>query len=94
MTKEELTKEIALKTGVSKFEVFKILNAFMDTIRTGMAQNNDIYLRSFGTFHVKKRAKKTARNISRNITVIIPEHFVPAFKPAKEFIESIKAKKV
>lgn len=90
MTKDELANEIARKTGVNKFEVIKTIESLMDTIKSNMIKNQNIYLRGFGTFVVKKRAKKTARNISKNTTVIIPEHFVPVFKPSKEFVSGVK----
>lgn len=93
MTKDELANEIARKTGVNKFEVIKTVESMMETIKSNMARNQNIYLRGFGTFLVKKRAKKTARNISKNTTVIIPEHFVPVFKPSKEFISGVKDKR-
>ena len=66
----------------------------MDTVKSNMIKEENIYLRSFGTFLVKKRAKKTARNISKKTQIIIPEHFVPTFKPAKEFVGKIKTRKV
>ena len=66
----------------------------METVKDGMVKNKNVYLRGFGAFIVKKRAKKTARNISENITIIIPEHFIPTFKPCKEFIAKNKTKKV
>jgi DNA-binding protein HU-beta len=93
MTKNDLVKDIADKTGVEKIEVLRIVESLMDTVKSNMIKGKNIYLRSFGTFLVKKRAKKTARNISKKTTIIIPEHFAPAFKPAKEFAEKIKAKK-
>jgi len=93
MTKDELANEIARKTGVNKFEVIKTVESMMETIKSNMARNQNIYLRGFGTFLVKKRAKKTARNISKNTTIIIPAHFTPSFKPSKEFVASVKAKK-
>ena len=65
----------------------------METMKDSMAKNKNIYLRGFGTFLVKKRAKKTARNISKNTTMIIPEHFVPTFKPSKEFLAKLKTMK-
>lgn len=93
MTKLDLINEISKSTGVEKTVVKKNVEALMQTIRVSMAKNENIYLRGFGTFHVKKRGKKIARNISKNTTMIIPEHFVPAFKPSKEFMDKIKAKK-
>lgn len=93
MTKDDLVKEISKKTGTDKLEVQRILQSLMGTVITRMAKGENIYLRSFGTFLVKKRAKKTARNISKKTAMIIPEHHVPVFKPAKEFAGMIKNKK-
>ena len=90
MTKNELVKEIAGKTGIEKIEVLRTVDSLMTTIRGSMIKGKNVYLRSFGTFLVKKRAKKTARNISKGTTVIIPEHFTPTFKPAREFINQVK----
>jgi DNA-binding protein HU-beta len=94
MTKQDLVNEIAKKTGVEKTIVSTTVESLMETVKASMIKNQNIYLRSFGTFVIKKRAKKTARNISKNTAVIIPEHFVPTFKPAKEFMVKIKKKKV
>ena len=63
----------------------------MEAIKNSLVNNKNVYLRGFGSFIVKKRAKKTARNISKNTTIIIPEHFIPAFKPAKSFINKVKS---
>jgi DNA-binding protein HU-beta len=94
MTKQDVVNEISKKTGVERNAVEKTVEAIMETVRVSMAKNQNIYLRGFGTFVVKKRAKKTARNISKNTTMIVPEHYVPTFKPSKEFIDKIKSKKV
>jgi len=94
MTKQDLVNSVSKNTGIEKIAVEKTIEALMETVRVSMAQNKNIYLRGFGTFLVKKRAKKTARNISKNTTMIIPEHFIPSFKPAKEFMDKIKSKKV
>jgi DNA-binding protein HU-beta len=93
MTKQEIITEIAKKTGFDKAMVGTTIESLMGTIIVSMEKNNNIYLRGFGTFVIKKRAKKTARNISKNTAVIIPEHFVPAFKPSKEFSSLLKEKK-
>jgi DNA-binding protein HU-beta len=93
MTKDELANEIAQKTGIPKVQVVKIVEAFMVTVQDSMSKNNDIFLRGFGTFLVKKRKQKTARNISKNTSVIVPEHNIPAFKPSKEFVTAVKTKK-
>ena len=85
MTKADIVSEIAKSTGVEKVQVQAIVEAFMDSIKTSLTQKNNVYLRGFGSFIVKKRAKKVARNISKNTTITIPEHNIPAFKPAKSF---------
>lgn len=94
MTKQDIVNEISKATGIEKGTVMKTVEGMMDLIRVSMSKNQNIYLRGFGTFEVKKRAKKTARNISKNTAIIIPAHFVPVFKPSKEFVEKVKAKKV
>jgi DNA-binding protein HU-beta len=91
MTKADIVNEISKNTGIEKVTVQKTVEAFMETIRTSMQKNKNIYLRGFGSFIVKKRAKKTARNISKNTTIVIPEHFIPFFKPAKSFVNIIKS---
>jgi DNA-binding protein HU-beta len=93
MTKQDLVNEISKKTGIEKLTVEKSIEALMVTVKDSMAKNKNIYLRGFGTFLVKKRAKKTARNISKNTAMIIPEHFVPTFKPSKGFLAKFKAMK-
>ncbi len=91
MTKADIVNEISKSTGIEKVTVQKAVEAFMETIKDSMVKDKNIYLRGFGSFIVKKRAKKTARNISKNTTIIIPEHNIPAFKPAKSFINKVKA---
>ena len=90
MTKAEIVTEIASKTGIEKVAVQASVEAFMETIKDSLSDNKYVYLRGFGSFIVKKRAKKTARNISKNTTIIIPEHFIPSFKPAKTFVNKVK----
>lgn len=90
MTKADIVSEIAKSTGVEKVQVQAIVEAFMESIKTSLTQNNNVYLRGFGSFIVKKRAKKVARNISKNTTITIPEHNIPAFKPAKSFAAKVK----
>jgi DNA-binding protein HU-beta len=85
MKKDQLVNEISKNTGIEKISVLKTVEALMESIKDSMTKGKNIYLRGFGSFIVKKRAKKTARNISKNTTLIIPEHFVPTFKPSKEF---------
>ena len=87
MTKADIVSEIAKSTGVEKVQVQAIVEAFMDSIKTSLTNKNNVYLRGF---IVKKRAKKVARNISKNTTITIPEHNIPAFKPAKSFAAKVK----
>ena len=90
MTKADIVSEIAKSTGVEKVQVQAIVEAFMESIKTSLTQKNNVYLRGFGSIIVKKRAKKVARNISKNTTITIPEHNIPAFKPAKSFAAKVK----
>ena len=90
MTKAEIVSEIASKTGIDKREVLMVVESLMDTIKTTMTNGEEVFLRGFGSFIIKRRAEKTARNISTNTTMIVPAHNIPAFKPAKEFLEKVK----
>ena len=90
MTKADIVSEIAKSTGVGKVQVQAIVEAFMESIKTSQTNNNNVYLRGFGSFIVKKRATKVARNISKNTTITIPEHNIPAFKTAKSFAAKVK----
>lgn len=90
MTKADIVSEIAKSTGVAKVQVQAIVEAFMESIKMSLTEKNNVYLRGFGSFIVKKRAKKVARNISKNTTITIPEHNIPAFKPAKSFAAKVK----
>ena len=90
MTKADIVNEITKSTGNDKQSVAATLEAFMETVKESLSNEENVYLRGFGSFIVKKRAQKTARNISRNTTIIIPEHNIPAFKPAKTFTLSVK----
>jgi DNA-binding protein HU-beta len=91
MTKADIVNEISKNTGIEKITVQKTVESFMDVVKESLTSEKNVYLRGFGSFIVKKRAKKTARNISKNTTIIIPEHFIPAFKPAKSFINKVKS---
>ncbi|MDR2126599.1 MAG: integration host factor subunit beta [Prevotellaceae bacterium] len=91
MTKADIVNEIAKVTGIEKVTVQKTIESFMDSVKASLSKNKNVYLRGFGSFIVKKRAEKTARNISKNTTLIVPEHFIPAFKPAKTFVNKIKS---
>lgn len=90
MTKAEIVNEIADKTGLDKVEVLTTVEAFMGSVKDSLARDENVYLRGFGSFIVKKRAEKTGRNISKNTTIIIPAHNIPSFKPAKTFVEKVK----
>ena len=90
MTKAELVNEISTKTGIEKVAVQETVESLMKVIKTSIVNGESVYLRGFGSFLVKKRAQKTGRNISKNTTIIIPEHSIPAFKPAKTFVEKVK----
>jgi DNA-binding protein HU-beta len=91
MTKAEVISTIADKTGIDKSDVSTTVEAFFDVVKNSMADGNNVYVRGFGSFVNKKRAKKVARNISKNTAIIIDEHFIPSFKPAKVFVEQIKS---
>jgi DNA-binding protein HU-beta len=90
VTKADVINEIAEKTGVDKADVNASVEAFFSVIKQNMASGENIYIRGFGSFINKKRKKKIARNISRNTALVIDEHFVPSFKPAKIFVNKIK----
>lgn len=90
MTKADIVNEISKSTGVDKTTVLSTVEAFMDIVKNSLSNEENVYLRGFGSFIVKKRAEKTARNISKNTTVIIPACNVPAFKPSKEFVNGLK----
>ena len=90
MTKADVINEIAEKTGIDKADVQASVEAFFSVIKNNMANGENIYVRGFGSFIIKKRARKTARNISKNTAIIIEEHYVPSFKPSKLFVEKIK----
>lgn len=92
MTKAEIVKQITANTGINKDEVLKTLEEFMEIVKESLSENENVYLRGFGSFIVKSRAEKVARNLSKNTTVIIPAHNVPAFKPSKDFQKSIDSK--
>ncbi|MFZ4582352.1 MAG: HU family DNA-binding protein [Paludibacter sp.] len=90
MTKADIVNEIAKSTGLDKADVLKTVEAFMEAVKDSLSKNDNVYLRGFGSFIVKQRAEKTARNISKNTTIIIPAHSIPSFKPAKTFVSSVK----
>jgi DNA-binding protein HU-beta len=90
MTKADIVNEISKNTGIEKVTVQKTVEAFMGTVKNSLESGENVYLRGFGSFVVKKRAEKTARNISKNTTIIIPAHYIPSFKPAKTFVSIVK----
>ena len=91
MTKADVINEIVEKTGVARRDVAVTVEAFMEVIKNKMVnERENVYLRGFGSFNVKQRAEKTARNISKNVTITIPAHDIPAFKPAKSFLQLMK----
>jgi DNA-binding protein HU-beta len=91
MTKAEICASIAEKTGLEKNDVQRTVETFMESVKGSLASGENVYLRGFGSFIVKKRAEKTGRNISKKTTIIIPAHNIPAFKPAKTFVEDVKS---
>ncbi len=90
MRKSDLINIIADKTGVPKVDVLVTLETFLKEVKINMAQGENIFIRGFGSFIVKKRAAKIGRNIKKNLAVHIPEHYIPAFKPSKEFTKELK----
>ncbi len=91
MRKADLINKISDKTGIPKVDVLVTLETMFKEIKQNLAEGENIYVRGFGSFIIKKRAAKIGRNIKKNIAVSIPEHFIPAFKPAKEFVQEIKS---
>ncbi|MGM9870354.1 MAG: HU family DNA-binding protein [Muribaculaceae bacterium] len=90
MTKAEIVSEIAGATGIDRANVLATVEKFMEVVKDSLAHGENVYLRGFGSFIVKVRNEKTARNISKNTTIIIPEHKIPAFKPSKVFMQEVK----
>ena len=90
MTKADIVNEISKSTGIDKATVLETVEKFMGTVKDSLANGQNVYHRGFGSFIVKTRSQKTARNISKSTTIIIPEHNIPAFKPAKVFMDLVK----
>ncbi len=90
MTKAEIVATISEKSGIEKADVLRVVEDFMKEVKGSLESNENVYLRGFGSFIIKKRAEKTGRNISKNTTIKIPAHNIPAFKPAKIFVEAVK----
>ena len=90
MTKAEIVKAIADESGIEKTQVLAVVEAFMEVVKKSLVAGEPVYLRGFGSFIIKHRAEKAARNITKNTTMTIPAHDVPSFKPAKVFVNEIK----
>ena len=90
MTKAEIVNEVAKSTGIEKTQVQTVVEAFMETVKDSLVKGNPVYLRGFGSFIIKHRAQKAARNITKKSTMVIPAHDIPAFKPAKVFVAAVK----
>jgi len=90
VTKADIITEISEKTGIDKADVTTTMEAFFTVVKNSMSEGNNIYVRGFGSFVNKKRAKKIARNISKNTAIVIDEHYIPSFKPSKVFVDKIK----
>lgn len=88
--KADLINLISEKTGVPKVDVLVSLESFFANVKQTLSEGENIYIRGFGSFITKKRAAKVGRNIKKNTSVYIPEHYIPAFKPAKEFMDEVK----
>lgn len=92
MTKADLVNEISRKTGIDKVSVLQTIEVFMSEVKEALKADEAVYLRGFGSFVLKSRAAKTARNITKNTTIVVPAHKVPAFKPSKTFVGEVKNK--
>ena len=92
MTKAEIVNEVAKTTGIEKAQVLAVIEEFTSVVKGSIIAGNPVYLRGFGSFIVKHRAQKAARNITRKTTMTIPAHDIPAFKPAKRFVNAVKEK--
>ena len=91
MTKADIVTQISDKTGIEKIAVQATVEAFMESVKKSLSNGDNVYLRGFGSFIIKERAEKTGRNISKNESIIIPAHNIPAFKPAKTFVGDVKS---
>ena len=92
MRKADLIATISEKTGVAKVDVLVTLESFFDEVKDTLESGENIYIRGFGSFVIKKRAKKIGRNIKKGKSIVIPEHYIPSFKPAKIFVEAVRKK--
>ena len=94
MTKAEIVAQIAQKTGIEKVAIQATVEEFMNVVKESLSEGENVYLRGFGSFIIKKRAEKTGRNISKNTTIVIGAHDFPSFKPAKSFVAKMKGEEV
>ena len=92
MTKAEIVTEVPKTTGLEKTQVLAVIEEFTNVVKGSLVAGNPVYLRGFGSFIIKHRAQKAARNITRKTTITIPAHDIPAFKPAKSFVSAVKEK--
>lgn len=92
MTKAEIVNEVAKTTGFEKAQVLATIEEFTNVVKGSLIAGNPVYMRGFGSFIIKHRAQKAARNITRKTTMTIPAHDIPAFKPAKSFVAAVKEK--
>jgi DNA-binding protein HU-beta len=92
MTKAEIVNEVAKATGIEKTQVMAVVEEFTNVVKGSIIAGNPVYLRGFGSFIIKHRAQKAARNITRKTTMTIPAHDIPAFKPSKSFVNAVKEK--
>lgn len=92
MTKADIVAKISDKLGLEKGDVQAVVENFMEEVKTSIEKEDNVYLRGFGSFIIKKRAEKTGRNITKNTTIKIPAHNIPSFKPSKTFVEAVKTK--
>ena len=90
MTKADLVAKISDKLGIEKGDVQATVETFMEEVKSSLEGGDNVYLRGFGSFIVKKRAAKVGRNIKKNVAIEIPEHYIPSFKPAKVFVDAVK----
>jgi len=93
VTKADVVSKVSEQTGINKSDVLITVESFINVLKASMEDGDDVFIRGFGSFVNKKRARKVARNISKNTAIVIDAHFVPTFKPAKEFVEKVKKSK-
>lgn len=90
MRKADIVTRVSEITGVPKVDVLVTLETFFKEVKTSLKNGENVYVRGFGSFVTKKRAQKVGRIIKKNQSIVIPEHYIPAFKPAKTFVDAIK----